>query len=94
MEKKIKKIADHYGKEAQFEQCKEELDELKEALDNYKARRLSAEFDNLIEEIADVEIMIEQIRYLCGIGQEVTDQVKEFKLNRQLERIGKGGMIL
>ena len=45
--------------------------------------------DNLLEEIADVAIMMEQIIYLAGIDRKDIDEVIDYKLNRQLERIGK-----
>ena len=43
---------------------------------------------NLLEEIADVEIMIEQIKYLHFIDDAVIDDYIEYKLNRTLKRIG------
>lgn len=43
---------------------------------------------NVIEEIADVTIMLEQIKYLLSISDTDIDQIIEQKLNRQLERIG------
>ena len=44
---------------------------------------------NLISELADVEIMIEQIKYLGKIEQKDIDEVKEYKIARQLWRIKK-----
>ena len=43
--------------------------------------------DNQIEEIADVQIMIEQIKYLLGVREEEVLDVIEKKLDRQIERI-------
>ena len=43
----------------------------------------------IIEEIADVAIMMEQIIYLAGIDRKDIDEVIDYKLNRQLERIEK-----
>lgn len=41
-------------------------------------------YDNLIEEIADVEIMIFQIKHLLAIN---TDDYIDKKVERQIERI-------
>ena len=46
------------------------------------------EVQNVIEEIADTEIMLSQIKYLLGCNDEV-EQEKERKILRQLERIEK-----
>ena len=46
------------------------------------------EVKEIIEEIADVEIMLSQIKYLLGCKYEV-EQEKERKILRQLERIEK-----
>ena len=41
----------------------------------------------LIEEIADVEIMILQIEYILGVSAMKLDNMIESKLDRQIERI-------
>ena len=45
------------------------------------------EKDAIIEEIADVEIMIAQIEYLLGVSAMKLDNMIESKLDRQIERI-------
>ena len=78
----LKYIADHYGLEGQTKKCKEELNELIEAL--------GSNCDiHLAEEIADVEIMISQIKYLRNIPDECIDGIKRYKIARQLGRIAK-----
>lgn len=42
--------------------------------------------ENIIEEIADVQIMLKQMLYLLDCEKEV-EKVMEYKINRQLERI-------
>lgn len=79
----LKYIADHYGKEHQLEKCKEELNELIEALGG-------SNNTHLVEEIADVEIMISQIKYLRNIPDEQIDVIKKYKTQRQLTRIANG----
>ena len=81
--KDLKYIADHYGLEHQLGKCKEELGELIEAIDSLDERAI-------IEEVADVEIMLSQIKYLRDIPDEQVDVVKKYKIQRQLRRIENG----
>lgn len=76
-------IADYYGLEGQTKKCEEELNELIEALGGSNNTHLA-------EEIADVEIMISQIKYLRNIPDEQVDVIKQYKIQRQLRRIENG----
>ena len=78
-------IANRYGKEAQLMMLMEECAELIQA-SSKQLRRKDKSINHLIEELADVRIMIEQIEYLYGIKTLVEDDMV-FKLNRQLERM-------
>lgn len=95
-EQKIKYIADHYGYESQSRQLIEELSELIQAVCKHNrvfdGKQLSEssecpEKDAITEEIADVEIMIAQIKYLLGVDEDELSQIIESKLDRQIERI-------
>ena len=87
MEKdKLQMIADHYGIKEQLRQLAEECCELAVEA-NHSARKGTTV--KIIEEIADVAIMMEQIIYLAGIDRKDIDEVIDYKLNRQLERIEK-----
>lgn len=95
-EQKIKYIADHYGYEPQSRQLIEEMAELTVAINKFwrklgngqsTSKSASECIDNQIEEIADVQIMIEQIKYLLGVREEEVLDVIEKKLDRQIERI-------
>lgn len=77
----LKYIADHYGKEHQLEKCKEELNELIEAID-------SRDEESVKEEIADVEIMINQVKYLM-CAERLVELYKDYKIARQLRRIAE-----
>jgi hypothetical protein len=79
----LKYIADHYGLEGQTKKCEEELNELIEALGG-------SSNTHVVEEIADVEIMISQIKYLRDIPDEQVDVIKKYKIQRQLQRIENG----
>ena len=96
----IKKIADTYGFSEQSRQLYEEMAELIIATNKaYRLQKINVcpffddvamerknAFNNVIEEIADVEIMLSQIKYLLGCNDEV-EQEKERKILRQLERM-------
>lgn len=92
---KIKIIADHYGYDAQSRQCMEEMAELTQAINKFwrvcgngqkTEKGIQDCRDNLVEETADVQIMLWQMEYLLLSGQEV-NQMIEKKLDRQLKRI-------
>ena len=83
---RIKTIADHYGKKEQLRQLAEECCELAVEA-NHSARK--GVTVKIIEEIADVAIMMEQISYLARIDRKDIDEVIDYKLNRQIERIRK-----
>lgn len=87
MQNKIRQIADQYGLNNQMMQAIEEMGELTQAIVKVFRNGLDNERDNLIEELADVEIMIEQLDYLLGDNQ--IEKVKEYKINRQINRIAQ-----
>lgn len=93
--RKIHKIASYYGLEAQSRQTMEECAELIQALNKY-LRNVSGgqptqekDIKNLvmgvIEEIADVSIMLEEIKFLLHCDSEVS-KIIESKVNRTFER--------
>lgn len=101
MEDKIRKIAEHYGYDAQSRQCIEEMAELTKALNKFWRKNLlcgqvkltpelverlkaTKEYKDVLEEIADVEIMLKQIVYFLDMD---TSEMVDFKLQRQIERI-------
>ena len=79
MEEDIKKIAEHYGLNHQKIKLIEEMAELTQAI-------CKGDENNIIEEIADVEILLEQVKHLMKINITM-DVMKKFKINRQLKRI-------
>ena len=95
LEEKIKIIAEHYGYDAQSRQCIEEMAELTQAINKWwrvcgngqRTEESIAECRyNLVEEIADVQIMLYQLGYLLDSRLEVSEIITK-KLDRQLERI-------
>lgn len=78
----LKYIADHYGLEHQLRKCKEELGELIKAIESLDEKAI-------VEEIADVEIMTEQLKQLM-CADRVVELYKDYKIARQLRRIAEG----
>ena len=88
MQPKIEYIANHYGFKHQCIKAVEELNELAIAL--AKSSTKGSLRRDAIEKIADVEIMLAQIKYLAGISQEEIEDCKHYKLDRQMNRIKEG----
>lgn len=99
----LKAIADHYGYEAQSNQLVEECAELIQAISKYRRAVMGkgqpvAEgikiiaLENIVEEIADVEVMLEQVKYLLQIPEDELEAVKIFKGNRTRERMAIKGV--
>ncbi len=84
IDERLKKIADHYGLNSQLDILQEECAELVQAVSKY--RRGGSNL-LVLEELADVEIMVAQIRYLAGKNSTIIDEIKEKKIRRQLDRI-------
>ena len=81
---RIVEIADHYGIEKQLHQLAEECSELAVEASHSARKGVTVK---IIEEMADVLLMIEQVVYLSGIAIEDIDECIKFKIDRQLERI-------
>lgn len=77
-------IANHYGKEHQVLIAIEEMSELTKELCKY-FRRYDRKKE-IVEEVADAQIMLEQLIELFGIEGDV-DKMVDYKLNRQIRRM-------
>ena len=86
-EEKVKYIVKHYGHD-QANKAVEELIELAEVLVKYYNKD-RVDMDALYEELADVEIMLAQVKILFGIDQEELREMVNRKLNRTISRIKK-----
>lgn len=70
----------------------EEMSEVQKAITKLvRANNPEADLDNLIEEIADATIMLEQLRYIYGIDDEV-EAMMDKKILRLEERISNGSI--
>ena len=81
----ISTIANKYGLVSQLRHLAEECSELAVAA-SHSARTGNITV-NLIEEIADVEIMIDQIKLLGQIREGFVNELKEMKIRRQMDRM-------
>lgn len=99
MEEKLLKIIKHYGVMHQLKYFQSEVFELSEAIIN---RELNWNYDteiqdikpldeHITEEIADVMVMLNQFKEYYHIDDNDILIVMNKKINRQLERINKGG---
>jgi len=78
---KLKKIYNHFGYNTQVAKLKEELNELLYAINNNDT-------ENMIEEIADVYVVIMQMISFFGEGS--MSKIIEYKIDRTINRIGSG----
>lgn len=84
----IEEIIEFYGKENQCRLAMEECAELIQAINkclrypNDKERR-----ENLLEEIADVNIMLDELFIMFGFDTKEYIDMKEAKENRIVERL-------
>lgn len=84
--KQCEAIANHYGMENQLPIVIEEMSELTKEI--CKHIRGNDNLLDLIEEAADVQIMVEQLKFMFDIHTQV-DEMVDYKLDRQLRRIEK-----
>ena len=83
-DERIKIIADHYGIENQMRQLAEECSEL--AVEASHSARIGTTV-KIIEEMADVLVMMEQVIYLAKIDKCDIKDCINYKLDRQMKRI-------
>lgn len=83
---KLKAIIRHYGLSAQTSKAVEELIELSEVLIK-DMNKGDLDRNGLYEEIADVLIMIGQLKIIYNIDTAALQQVIDVKIDRTLERM-------
>lgn len=86
MDEDIKKIADFYWYENQSYILIEEMAELTQAIIKMYRKKWTADNDeeeirHIKEEIADVEICLDQIKYLLEVDD--LDEIKRYRIDRQ-----------
>ena len=83
----LQRALDTYGSVPQIAMVFEEMSELQKELCKYLRGKYSPA--NIAEEIADVEIMLEQMKMLFGCTDDVHD-VRRRKVERLKERLDNG----
>lgn len=86
---KVAKIAEHYGPMHQLTKTNEELGEAVAAVTRYALQPTKVNFKSMAEELADVQIMIDQLKVLVPelSGEVARNQMR--KVDRQLDRIAE-----
>ena len=80
-------IINKFGKDNQILKCVEELNELSQALCKFNsADSGEVTFEKVVEEIADVEIMLNQIKIILNISESDVETMKNYKIMRTAKR--------
>lgn len=98
MREKLLKIINYYGIDEQLKYIHTEYYELDEAIFDYNnagwdfsdedCKDIENSYKNHIaEELADIQVMLEQFREYYGIKQQKVLDIMQHKINRQLRRI-------
>ena len=77
-----------FGEEKQLDVAIEELSELITAIQHF--RRSKAKRGAVLDEIADVTIMLGQLRYIFNINSEELKEIQSKKVILLLEKLSKG----
>lgn len=102
MKDKLLKIIQHYGINKQLKYIHSEYYELDEAIISYENAKdsnrihnctiwydLSQFKEDISGEIADVMVMLKQFQYYYGITDEQIEEIMNYKIDRQLDRISE-----
>lgn len=89
MDKDLRNIAEHYGLRVQMRQLIEEMAELTQVICKAERYDLDTVREHLVEEVADVEVVLEQVIYLLGDNR--IEQIRAEKIARQKRRIADAG---
>lgn len=82
-----RKILNHYGEDKQEIQTAQELEELSILFLKRPDQRHENFRYYILGEMADVEIMLEQMKQAYNISSEDLERAVEYKLDRQMRRI-------
>ena len=99
MNEKLLKNINHYGLRTELRKLNEECYELIEAIKDYEFQKeacesvgcsrihVDKERKHVVEEIADVQVLLNQFKLYYGISDEEVKEVMIKKIDRQMERI-------
>lgn len=81
-------IIDTYGTNKQEDKAIEEMSELQKAILKHRENKRAEEKQAVIDEIADVAVMLEQLKIIYSCHKEVEERM-DYKIERQIKRIEK-----
>ena len=93
MTSSLNDIVEHYGIKHQLKKFNEEVFELNEAvttvtaISDYGGENTIFDYKHIIEEIADVLVLLRQIQLYYDIDDEAIKEIMEQKVDRQINRI-------
>ena len=87
MKEKEKEIIEYYGVMPQLKHLQGEMFELIEAVINYEKEMTKDNISHIIEELADVQVMIDQLKTYYKVNDVDLNKEMEYKVNRQISRI-------
>ena len=88
MREKLLFIINTYGTRSQEDIAIEELSELQKAILKHRRNSSKESRKEIIDEIADVSVMLEQFKIIYSCNKEVDERV-DYKIERQIKRIKK-----
>lgn len=88
-ERKLLFLIDHYGTKKQQDIAIEELAELQKAIIKYRREPSDKTKEAVVEEIADVQVMLEQLKMIFSCRTKI-DAIMDAKIERQIERVRNG----
>lgn len=81
-------IINTYGTNKQEDKAIEEMSELQKAILKHRENKRAEERQDVIDEIADVSVMLEQLKIIYSCHNEVAERM-DYKIDRQIKRIKK-----
>ena len=81
-------IINTYGTNKQEDKAIEEMSELQKAILKHRENKSEEERKAVIDEIADVSVMLEQLKIIYSCNKEVEERM-DYKIDRQIKRIKK-----
>lgn len=88
MKQDLLTIVQHYGIDKQLKYIHSEYYELDESILDYEHDETGyIDTKHIAEEISDVMVMLKQFQYYYGIEDKEIEDIMQFKIQRQLDRI-------
>ena len=86
--RKLLFIINTYGTQSQQDKSIEEMSELQKAILKHRWNPSEETRKDIIDEIADVSVMLEQLKIIYSCRKEVEERM-DYKIDRQIKRIKK-----